>query len=179
MTSASTALVPAGLFDSIGGLPAHPLIVHGAIGLVAVAALGGVLSLVPRWRSWMLPSTAVLSAIAAVFTVLATESGESLEHRVARSNLIEEHSEWGERTRTAALLLTLLLAAWWWVERSARRASAGPGAGARRVALALGAATAVVAVLSVGALVVTGDQGARAVWGNTPAASSSGEAAGR
>lgn len=178
MTSAVSASIHSGLLDTFNGLPAHPLIVHGAIGLVLVAALGGLLSLVPRWRTWMLPASAAVSVLAALSTIFATESGESLEHRVARSDLIEQHAEWGERTRTAAVVLAVLLVAWWAVERAMRRASAVPGR-LRMGSLALGAATAVVAVIAAGALMVTGDQGAKAVWQNTPPASSSGEAASR
>ena len=177
MSSAVSASVSAGLFDTFNGLPAHPLIVHGAVGLVLVAALGGLASLVPRWRSWMLPTTAVISVLALISAVAATQSGESLEGRVAHSPLIEDHAEWGERTRAAALLLMILLIAWWAVERAMRR-SAQPSGKLRTGSLALGALTALVAVATAGARFVTGDQGAKAVWEDTPAATSSGEAVG-
>jgi uncharacterized membrane protein len=112
-----------GLFDTFNGLPAHPLIVHGAIGLVLLAAIGGVVSLVPRWRSWMLPTTAVVSVLGAISALVATESGEALERRVPHSDLIEAHAEAGEATRTLSLVLAVLLIAWWAVDRAVRRAS--------------------------------------------------------
>src|SRR5689334_10365731 len=92
----------AGLFDTVEGLPAHPLVVHAALGLVLVSALGGLVSLVPRWRPWALPTSAVLGVLAALSTIVATESGESLEHQLGHSELIEQHAEAGEHSRTIA-----------------------------------------------------------------------------
>lgn len=61
--------------NDIGGLPAHPLVVHLPVVLVPLATL------------------------AATATQLATGSGESLEERVRESDLIETHSRIAEQAR--------------------------------------------------------------------------------
>jgi uncharacterized membrane protein len=189
--------VPAsGLFDNVNGLPAHPLIVHGALGLIMLASIGGVLSVVPRWRGWLLPASAVVSVLAAASAVAAGASGESLQHRLAQTDLIRAHAEAGEMSRNVALLLMVVVVAWWAVERSLARSGAGarvfvgvdgPGAAVRpaaapsrlrTVALVLAGLTVVVSLASAGALAVAGDRGARAVWQNTPTQSASGQGEG-
>jgi cytochrome bd-type quinol oxidase subunit 2 len=84
------------MFTEINGLPVHPLAVHGAVVLVPLAALMGVLFAIPKTRSWariplLLTS---LAAVGAVF--VARQSGfkikdHLLESRFPYKNLIEEH----------------------------------------------------------------------------------------
>lgn len=98
--------------NDIGGLPAHPLIVHLPVVLVPLATVGAVLMLVrPSWRRMFEIPTAVLAVIAAIATQLAIESGESLEHLVGESELVETHSQIAEQARPLIFLFAAVMVA--------------------------------------------------------------------
>src|SRR6478752_10664987 len=85
------------MFDTIFGLPVHPLIVHATTVVVPAAALAVLLCAVwPRFRRWAAWMPLALSVLAVVLTPLSTESGESLERHVEHSDLIETHSQLAE-----------------------------------------------------------------------------------
>ncbi len=118
--------------NDIGGLPAHPLIVHLPVVLVPLATVGAVLMLIrPSWRRMFEIPTAVLAVIAAIATQLAIESGESLEHAVGESDLIETHSHIAEQARPWIFLFAVVMVAvvvWDLVQR--RRAAQASGSSA-------------------------------------------------
>jgi hypothetical protein len=111
----------------VGGLPAHPLIVHVAVILVPLAAIG---LLATGWRSswrrrYALPLVLIAGA-GAVAAFLAAQSGEALEQSVrqaarvagARADL-GDHPEDGQRAEQVAFLLAAVtLGVWvidgWW-----------------------------------------------------------------
>src|SRR4051812_23820694 len=102
--------------NDIGGLPAHPLLVHLPVVLVPLATVGALLMLLrPSWRRVYELPTAVLAVLGALATQLAIGSGESLEHRVAESDLVERHSQIAEQARpfifAFALVMVLVVAA--------------------------------------------------------------------
>ena len=71
------------MFDTIGGIPMHPLIVHGVVVLVPLAALLVLLAaLSPRVRGWAGILTPIVATLALVMVPFATQSGEALEERV-------------------------------------------------------------------------------------------------
>jgi hypothetical protein len=154
--------------DNIFGLPVHPLIVHATVVVVPTAALAVALyALWPRFRSWSGWGPLALSIAAVVLTPLSTSSGESLEHRVGGSTLIEKHAHLADLLIWWVVPLALLGAVLFWWHRT-------EGA-ARPVAI-----KAVVAVLpvvvAVGTLVqvvLIGHSGAKSAWGDTPSSSSS------
>jgi hypothetical protein len=85
------------MLDTLFGLPVHPLVVHATTVVVPAAALAVLLAAVwPRFRRWAGWMPLALSVLAVVLTPLSTESGESHERRVGRSDLIETHSELAE-----------------------------------------------------------------------------------
>lgn len=97
--------------NKIGGLPAHPLIVHLPIVFGPILGLLAIAMLNPAWRERLIKPVAVLSVITAVAAILAAESGEWLA-----GNLIdgppaglEEHEEAAELYRNLAIVLSLLL----------------------------------------------------------------------
>ena len=96
----------------IGGLPAHPLVVHLPVVLVPLATIGALIMLIrPSWRrSYELP-VAVLAVVAAVATQLALMSGEQLEEDVRRSELIEKHSQIAEQARPFVFVFAALMVA--------------------------------------------------------------------
>lgn len=106
------------MFDTIAGLPLHPLIIHVVVVIGPLTALLAIAYAVrPIWRRplrWPLVAGAVVTAISAL---VATESGEALLVRVATkgtaiTTAFTEHQAAGEMARNsaAALLLLVLMA---------------------------------------------------------------------
>ncbi|WP_162872873.1 DUF2231 domain-containing protein [Austwickia chelonae] len=164
------------MFDSIAGLPAHPLLVHGVVVLLPLAAVAtAVLLWRPgRWVAWSFP-VVLLDLVVVGLTVAAKESGEKLERRVPRSDLVREHAEAGEVLPLVALLLLVCalvpMAATLWSRRAARRRPAGAGEAYPATPLLPPAASVVTAVfatlIAMGAIWMTvkvGHSGAFAVW---------------
>ena len=95
-----------GPFDTIAGLPVHPLVVHGAVVLLPLAALGVLaLVLVRRWRGVFGWLTLAGLAAGAGAAIVAEESGEAL---AARVGMPAEHAEWGERLPPVAVALFIV-----------------------------------------------------------------------
>jgi hypothetical protein len=168
--------------DTVFGLPAHPLLVHGAVVLVPLAALGSIaVAFVPflRRRLGWLVAAAAFGAMAMIPFV--TGSGEAFEERVEETDLVERHTELGDGLLPwviglfASILLVMVLD-----HLATRRArSDGPGAAARSPAWLLPAAllaAGLTAATGTGAIIQTvriGHSGSAAVWSgvvNGPAA---------
>ena len=77
------SMLTSSLFDTFGGLPVHPLAVHGAVVLLPLSALAlALLIFVPKWRKSFFPLTLIGLGLSTVFTYIAMESGEALGERV-------------------------------------------------------------------------------------------------
>lgn len=155
----TTANVPAeGLFDTITGLPVHPLVVHFAVVLLPLAALGLiVLVLVPRWRrtfGWLVIAGLFVGTGAAF---VAKESGEALAARVGEP---ERHASLGDVLPLLAGVLFLVALAWFLLDR--RRTAAGAAAGI--TVTILGIASIVIALGTIGLTIAVGHSGAEATW---------------
>jgi uncharacterized membrane protein len=143
------------MFDTIAGLPVHPLVVHAVIVLLPLSALGAVLVAVKQsWNrryGWLvLLSTFVATGSAFV----AKESGEALASRVG---FPEDHIEWGEKIPIASLGLLVLVAALWWLDRS------HPD-GRTTLAKVVSVLTVLAAAGALALAVLAGHSGATAVW---------------
>ncbi len=116
-----------GVFDTIAGLPIHPLVVHAVVVLLPLACLATIAVAVrPSWRRFA-PALAVLNAAVMVAAFVAVQSGESLEHRVEQFSEpagLHDHAEWGERLMflAAALFIGALVI---WVDPHADGAGLG------------------------------------------------------
>ncbi|WKW99059.1 hypothetical protein Q3O43_01630 [Rhodococcus aetherivorans] len=153
----------------IGGLPAHPLLVHAVVVLVPLVSTGLILcALWPAARRHLLWPVVVLAAAALVLTPLTAETGEQLAGALGDTPLIEAHKELGE---TMTLVVALLFAATALLAGAHMLRGRGDGGG-RRALTVVAAVLAVVA--AVGATVQTvrvGESGAEAVWtGRVPPA---------
>jgi uncharacterized membrane protein len=148
------------MFDLVGGLPVHPLVVHAVVVLIPLAVLGTLATvLVPRWRRY-LPVVAIVATVAALLLPVATESGESLEERVGEPGV---HAALGEQLLWVGVALAGVLWVLVLLDRY-RRGAAGAGRGRGAATTAVGA-LAVVVALGAGVLSYrVGDTGARAVW---------------
>ncbi|WP_024288526.1 DUF2231 domain-containing protein [Cellulomonas sp. KRMCY2] len=163
------------MFDTIAGLPLHPLVVHATEVVVPLAALVLALAVLwPRFRRWAGYLPLGLAAAAVVLVPLSTQSGEAFEEQVAESALVETHAALAETLLPWTIGLAVVAAAllvWHWNERTA--------AERRRptwVPIVLLVAGLVVATGTTVQAVRIGHSGATAVWSS--AGSSSGASAG-
>lgn len=161
-----------GLFDSFGGLPLHPLVVHLAVILLPFSALAmAVLVFVRLWRARFGWLTLAGLAVGTVAAVVAKESGEALAHRVGEP---EEHARYGDILPLVAIALFIVAAGWFLLQRRAdlaRSASADRAVARSTTAQSetllprlLGLATAALAIGTIVLTVLTGHTGAQAVW---------------
>lgn len=95
------------MFDTILGLPLHPLVVHAVVVLLPLmAVLTTAVALRSSWRerlAWPVVVANVL-VLGAAFT--AKESGEALERRL-RGVQIADHVQWGNTVPLTAFGLTV------------------------------------------------------------------------
>jgi hypothetical protein len=160
--------------DSLFGLPAHPLVVHAAVVLIPLAAIGVcVIAFWPRARRALGWVVLGLAFVGMVSGFLAKESGEGLEENVKETKAVEEHAEMGDSGLIAGGLVFLAAAGVMAVDvlerQRARRGGVEAGGAARAGSLrTLGTVVGVVAVvLSVGGaarIVQIGHSGAQATW---------------
>lgn len=151
---------PGGPFDLVNGLPVHPLVVHAAVVLVPLTALGVLLmALWPRFSRSLGWLVVVGGVVAAGASVVAKASGEALEERVGEPGF--DHGDLGEAMPLFAAALLGVAVVLWLMDRS----TPADGPAPRR---ALRIVVALVAVLvAVGNLVWVyrvGDSGAKSVW---------------
>jgi cytochrome b involved in lipid metabolism/uncharacterized membrane protein len=112
----TTIVLQASLFDTIGGLPVHPLAVHVAVVLLPLSAIAlGVLIFVPKWRKTYFPLTLIGLSVSTVFTFIAKESGEQLEERVGSPSI---HEDLGEILFPASVGLLAVGLAFYFLNRS-------------------------------------------------------------
>jgi hypothetical protein len=164
--------------ESVFGLPVHPLVVHATVVLVPLAALALLASvLVPAARHRLGIVTPVLALTAVVLVPLATSSGEDLEHRLPRSELIERHAELADGMLPWALALAVTAVAAYLLDRRRRPRHDGPGstgprgwATSRAVALAVTVLAVVSAVGLTQQVARVGHTGATATWHTVPPA---------
>lgn len=142
------------MFEKIGDLPAHPLLVHAPLIFVPLLGLLSVALLKPSWRERLLKPVAIFAVVTFIATFFAVESGEKLASILNVGEAIEEHEEAAEMLRNIVLLLTVLL-----VGAAALRARLKGG-----VQTALIVVIAILGVASIGAAVKTGHEGATQVW---------------
>ncbi|MFM9106472.1 MAG: hypothetical protein ACKOWF_07215 [Chloroflexota bacterium] len=176
---------------TLGGLPAHPLLVHAATVLVVLAALAALALMIWKaaWRRRLVGPLAIACLGLLVLTQLTVMTGEQLAEATGAENEpeIHEHEEAGEMTRNLLALLTLGLGALAIVDRrdagstaaDVRAAATGDTTDRRSVlsgALRLG--TGAVALATLGYDIKAGHSGAWAVWHEELAGGEEGEGGG-
>jgi uncharacterized membrane protein len=141
---------------NIFGLPLHPLVVHAAVVLMPLASLGALVVVVSsRARErfgWLTVAFAIAAAGAAV---TARISGEALAQSLGGiAPLIATHRLYGELTPWPAVALAITLPAGLLIRSRSKPAW-----------VAAAALTVLAALAGLVLVVLTGDAGARAVWG--------------
>ena len=152
--------------DSIAGLPLHPLLVHATVVIVPAAALSVLLAaLWPRFRGWAGPLPLGLAIAGLILDPLSTSTGESLEHEVGHSALIEKHSELADGLLPWMIALVVMAAglyAWHW--RQGRRDNDVPSTSRAWVPVAISVLAVVAALGTSVQVVLIGHSGAKAAW---------------
>lgn len=148
------------MFDTVFGLPVHPLVVHATVVLVPLAALTVLLAGVSaRFRRWAGVLPLLLAAVAVVLAPVSIQSGRALLRRLGETAQRQRHQELGETLIYAAAALLVAAIVLWLLRRREVRGDAGTG---------LRVAAGVLAVLAgVGAMVdvaLIGHSGATSVW---------------
>jgi hypothetical protein len=145
------------MFDTIGGLPLHALVVHAVVVLLPLMAV--ITAAVSIRRSWRRAAALVTAAdgLLVLITLVAKQSGQALQQRLSSLGsggalVAADHGQKGSLLPLFALGLFLAAALVWYGSR--RPALTGP---ATLVAV-------VAALAAIGWCVVVGDSGARAVW---------------
>lgn len=148
------------IFDTITGLPVHPLVVHFAVVLLPLAALALViLVIVPRWadRYGWVTLAALAGGTAAAF--VAKESGEALAARIGEP---ATHATFGDWLPWLAVALLVVAAGWFILHRRSAKA----GGGRTAASVAAGVTAAVLALAVTGLTIAVGHTGAQAAWGD-------------
>lgn len=154
------------MFDSIGSMPLHPLVVHAVVVGAPLAALLGFLFVVPRFREWSRWPLALVAVGALAAGIVAKESGEGLQRVIGDdpaspvTALIARHSMLATQLVVVLAVYAALAVATALVVR--RRTDV-----VRLVDRLLPAALVVVGVLVLVWCYRVGDIGSRAVWNPT------------
>ena len=152
------------------GLPLHPLVVHAAVVLIPLTALLTLgLAVLPRWR-WLLRwPTAGASLLCIALAFAATTSGQSLERvRPELAPLVREHSARGHLLANLTIVLAVVVVAAAFLLPGPSPLVSGKGERVSRGSVAdkiIPAILVLAAVVVLVQVVLTGDSGARAVWG--------------
>jgi hypothetical protein len=158
------------VFDSIGGLPLHPLLIHTAVLGVPVTLLLALLFAFPRTRAWARWPLALAAVGSLVAVFLARQSGMALASIVVQPGsdigpLINRHSQLANQLQVMTLALALLAVVSAVVVGRVGGTAARPGSRGRDLALL--ALLIVVAAVSAFWVYRVGDIGAHAVWNPT------------
>jgi formate-dependent nitrite reductase membrane component NrfD len=150
--------------DTISGIPAHALLVHGMVVFAPLTALLEILcAFWPAARRrlvWLVVAFAVLTT---VLTPLTTSAGEwLLQQGGSPRPILQEHAERGEWMiyfSVAMLIVAVALAVLHWAERRSDQPR-------RAATVVVAVAALVVGVSSIVTVIRIGDAGAQAVWGD-------------
>jgi hypothetical protein len=162
------------MFDQIGNLPLHPLVVHAVVIGIPLAALLAFLFAFPKTREWARWPLAIAVVGATAVTFVARQSGLAFEARLGITpgnpvgELILQHSLLANQLfyiMIAFAVIGLLN-----VFLVARRTANGTQGAAKQSALlriVLPVLLVLAAVVALAWVVRVGDLGARAVWNPT------------
>ena len=145
------------MFDLIAGLPVHVLIVHLAVVLIPLSAIGATLIAArPKALRLFGAATVIGATVGVIASVIAEISGNQLAQRVGRP---EEHANYGEIFPLAAVAFLALLIVFWLFARGV------PLNRNRPLWLKVFGAVLIVAAVGITYFaVLTGYSGSRATW---------------
>jgi hypothetical protein len=145
------------VFDLIAGLPVHVLIVHLAVVLIPLSAIGATLIAArPKALRLFGAATVIGATVGVIASVIAEISGNQLAQRVGRP---EVHANYGEIFPFAAIGFLVLLVVFWLFARGV------PLNRNRPLWLKVFGAVLIVAAIGITYFaVLTGYSGSKATW---------------
>lgn len=150
--------ISSGPFGTLAGLPLHPLLVHSAVVLVPLVAIGAlVMSYLPSFSRRHGKIILILAVIAQVSVFLAKMSGEAFAEILDKK--VEKHAELGEITPLVTLPMVILIYLRWRMDRS------GSTFGSVVIRRLTSVALVVASLISIIVIVLVGHSGASSVWG--------------
>ncbi len=150
--------ISSGPFGTLAGLPLHPLLVHSAVVLVPLVAIGAlVMSYLPSFSRRHGKIILILAVIAQVSVFLAKMSGEAFAAILDKN--VEKHAELGEITPFVTLPMVILIYLRWRMDRS------GSTFGSVVIRRLTSVALVVASLISIIVIVLVGHSGASSVWG--------------
>lgn len=142
------------LFDTVAGLPVHPLVIHSVVVLVPLTALGLIIAVFSEaFRKRFATALLMLLGVTVPLAFIAKESGEALAERIG---ITKSHEELGESLPLWVGVLFVVALVWWLVTRRS------PSHVVRRI---LGGVLLVTAAQVIVVTVLVGHSGAEATWG--------------
>jgi hypothetical protein len=142
----------------IAGLPLHPLLVHSAVVLVPLVAIGAlVMSYLPSFSRRHGKLILILALVAQVSVFLAKLSGQAFSEILNKE--VEKHAELGEIAPFVTIPMVALIYFRWRMDRAG--SSIGNAAVRRLTSVAL----VIASVVSLVMIFLVGHSGASSVWG--------------
>ena len=143
---------------TLAGLPLHPLLVHSAVVLVPLVAIGAlVMSYLPSFSRRHGNLILILAVVAQVSVFLAKMSGEAFSEILNKN--VEKHAELGEIAPLVTIPMVVLIYLRWRMDRAG--SSIGNAALRRLTSVAL----VIASLASLVVIFLVGHSGASSVWG--------------
>jgi uncharacterized membrane protein len=142
------------IFDTVAGLPVHPLVIHSVVVLVPLAAVGLIVAVLNKaFRTRFAFALVALIAVTVPLAFIAKESGEALAERVGIS---EQHETLGGTLPIWVAVLLGMSVVWLVIARRD---------GSVLVRRILGGVVVFTAVQTIVVTLLVGHSGAEATWG--------------
>jgi hypothetical protein len=161
---------------TVGGLPAHPLIVHAVVVLIPLTTLTAIVIAVRgSWRRGGSVLVALGAVVSCAAAFVAMEAGEQLLAALSAGGHLspdfDSHDTWGTYTWYATIPFAVLAIITAVLARRGRRVPAHSGTTTTTTTTTgtgvavLAWVTALAGVVAVAFCYLAGDSGSRAVWG--------------
>jgi hypothetical protein len=145
-------------FGMLTGLPLHPLLVHSAVVLVPLVAIGAlVMSYLPSFSRRHGKLILILAVIAQVSVLLAKMSGEAFAEILDKN--VEKHAELGEIAPLVTIPMVALIYLRWRMDR------AGSTTGSVVIRRLISVALVIASLANLVVIFLVGHSGASSVWG--------------
>jgi hypothetical protein len=145
-------------FGMLAGLPLHPLLVHSAVVLVPLVAIGAlVMSYLPSFSRRHGKLILILALVAQGSVFLAKLSGEAFSEILNKD--VEKHAELGEIAPFVTIPMVALIYLRWRMDR------AGSSTGSVAIRRLTSVALVIASLASLVMIFLVGHSGASSVWG--------------
>jgi len=142
----------------LAGLPLHPLLVHSAVILVPLVAIGAlVMSYLPSFSRRHGKLILIVALVAQVSVFLAKISGEAFSEILDKE--VEKHAQLGEIAPFVTIPMVALIYLRWRMDR------AGSSTGSVAIRRLTSVALVIASLASLVVIFLVGHSGASSVWG--------------